>query len=187
MKILGGQYRSRQIKVPFGIRPVSLRVKKACFDILAGELPGTRVLDLFSGSGSLGLEALSRGAEQAVFVEAKASCADAIRKNIAALGLGSKSRVYQRKTLEIIEYFFKQGEKFDCLFMDPPYYKGMLRKALQALEEYDIVTPSGYVVAFGYIKDEIIEESRVLSLIDKRIYGQTIVLIYRRQAIVEPY
>jgi len=85
MKILGGKLRGRNIIVPSGIRPVSLRVKKSCFDILRGEIRGKRILDLFGGSGSLGIEALSQGAKEAIFLDSDRRCVAAIRKNLVSL------------------------------------------------------------------------------------------------------
>lgn len=180
MKILGGDFRSRDIIVPEGIRPVSLRVKKSCFDILRGEIEGKKVLDLFAGSGSLGIEAVSRGAERCVCVDYGKNCVAAIKKNFCSLDIKIQVRIYLKDVIAAIKYLFGHKEKFDIIFVDPPYYKGMLIKALQALEEYDILAFSGYIVAFCYVKDEFVKESSKFSLIMDRKYGQTQVLIYRK-------
>jgi 16S rRNA (guanine966-N2)-methyltransferase len=180
MRISGGVFKSRQLSVPSGSRPVSFRVRKSCFDIVGDQIPGRKVLDLFSGSGALGIEAISRGAREAVFVEAKAASLAVIRRNIISLGLGSVSRLIRKDSFLAIAHFFKRKEYFDLLFLDPPYYKGMLRKALQALEEYDIVAPSGYIIGFCYLKDDFLKKSEKFSLISRRNYGQTSLLIYRR-------
>jgi len=183
MKILGGEFKTRNIFVPKGIRPVSLRVKKSCFDILKDELEGKRVLDLFAGSGSLGIEAISRGASEATFTDSSPKCIVAIKKNLSSFAINDKSRTYIRNYLQAIKGFAAKKEQFDIIFLDPPYYKGMLRKALQALEEYDIVAPSGYLVAFCYRKDEILEQSEKFTIIVDKKYGQTIVLIYKKEAL----
>jgi len=180
MKILEGEFKARNIVVPRGVRPVSLRVKKACFDILRGELEAKTILDLFAGSGSLGIEAISQGAAQATFVDFNPKCIAAVRRNISTFAIQSKSRSYIKKGLAAIKYFFAYKEKFDIIFLDPPYYKGLLRKTLQALEEYDILTPSGYVVAFCYHKDEILEQSEKFTIVVNKKYGQTIILIYKK-------
>ena len=183
MKILGGEFKARNITVPQGVRPVSLRVKKSCFDILKGELEQKRVLDLFAGSGSLGIEAISRGARQAVFTDSSPKSIAVIRKNLSSFAINDKSKTYVKKALAAIKGFAAKNEQFDIIFLDPPYYKGMLRKALQALEEYDIVAPSGYLVCFCYRKDEILEQSDKFTVVVEKKYGQTIILIYKKEAL----
>jgi 16S rRNA (guanine966-N2)-methyltransferase len=180
MKILGGEFKSRNITVPREVRPVSLRVKKACFDILRGELEGKKVLDLFAGSGSLGLEAISRGANEAVFIDSNPRCIAVVRKNISSFAIDHKSRTYVKNALQAIKSFSVRKEQFDIIFLDPPYYRGEIRKTLQALEEYDIVANSGYVVAFCYWKDEALEQSEKFTIIVDKKYGQTIILIYKK-------
>ena len=180
MRILSGRFKGRNIIVPSGIRPVSLRVRKSCFDILKGEIQGKRVLDLFGGSGSLGIEALSQGAEEAIFLDSNRRCVAAIRKNLAFLGLNPKEKVILKDSASGIKDFFTYKESFDIIFLDPPYHSGLLTKALQLLEEYDIVTPSGYIVTFCSTKDDFVQARRGFSLIVERKYGQTLFLVYRR-------
>lgn len=180
MKILGGKFKGRNIVVSRGIRPVLLKLRKSCFDILKGEIEGKIVLDLFSGSGSLGLEALSRGAAKSVFVDSHKECIKALKKNITALGISSQVEIYVRNSFEAIKDFFAEGKSFDIIFLDPPYYKGMLRKALQMLEEYDILTPRGYIVGFCYFKDDFLNESRSFSIITSKKHGQSLLLIYTK-------
>jgi len=179
MKILAGELKKRNIVVPRGIRPVSLRVKKSCFDILADEIRGKRVLDLFAGSGSLGIEALSRGAEKAVFLDSNQRSILAIKKNIYSLKIAKKAQVYLRESLAGIKKLAANNVIFDVIFVDPPYYKGLLIKALQALEEYDILATSGYIVAFCYSKDKYLIESNKFEVIFQKNYGQTALLIYK--------
>ena len=180
MKIFGGKFKGKDIVVPIDVRPVSLRVKKSCFDILRGEVEAKRVLDLFGGSGSLGIEALSQGAKDAIFLDSSRRCVSAIRKNLAFLGLDSKEKVILKDSLSAIKDFFIYRESFDIIFIDPPYHSGLLTKSLQLLEEYDIVSPSGYVVVFCSTKDDFVQASKGFSLIVERKYGQTLFLIYRR-------
>ncbi len=179
MKILGGNFRNRLFAVPEGIRPVSLRMRRSCFDILKGEIEGKKILDLFAGSGSLGLEALSRGAKEAVFVDSAGKCTDSIVQSLNSLGISGPERAYCRDVFLTIQDFFVRSETFDVVFLDPPYYKGLMKKALQVLEEYDILTPSGYIVGFCYAKDEFSKESGKFSLIVHKKYGQNRLIIYR--------
>ena len=180
MRILGGKFKGRNIIVPSGIRPVALRVKKSCFDILKGEIQGKRVLELFGGSGSLGIEALSQGAKEAIFLDSGRRCVAAIRKNLISLGLNPQQKVILKDSASGIKDFFTYKERFDVIFLDPPYHSGLVTKTLQLLEEYDIVTPSGYIVTFCYTKDDFVQARRGFSLIVERKYGQTLFLIYRR-------
>ena len=180
MRIFGGRFKGRNIIVPSGIRPVSLRVKKSCFDILREEIQDKRILDLFGGSGSLGIESLSQGAKEAIFLDSDRRCVAAIRKNLNSLGLNPQQKVILKDSASGIKDFFTYKESFDIIFLDPPYHSGLLTKALQLLEEYDIVAPSGYVVTFCYSKDDFVQARRGFSLIVEKKYGQTLFLIYRR-------
>lgn len=179
MKILKGELKGRNLLAPKGIRPVSLRVKKSCFDILGQEVENSRVLDLFAGSGALGIEAISLGAASVEFNDSVRGCILAIKKNIAALGLGPKARVDQKDAFSAVKDFATYKKQFNLIFLDPPYHKGLLIKALQLLEGYDILAPSGYLVALCCSKDEFIEDGSKLALIVNRKYGQTRLLIYR--------
>jgi 16S rRNA (guanine(966)-N(2))-methyltransferase RsmD len=180
MKILGGKFKGRNLLVPSGIRPVSLRVRKSCFDILRGEVEGRRALDLFAGSGSLGIEALSQGASEALFVDSSQASVAAVRKNLTTLKIDPREKVLLKDSASAIKDFHAYRVSFSLIFLDPPYYKGLLTKALQLLEEYDIVSPSGYIVAFCYVKNDFIQARKGFSLIVQRKYGQTLLLIYRK-------
>jgi len=179
MKILKGELKGRNLLVPKGVRPVSVRVKKSCFDILGQELENSRVLDLFAGSGALGIEAISLGAGSVEFNDSNRGCISVIKKNIAALRVESKAEVGQKDAFSAVKDFATYKRQFDLIFLDPPYHKGMLIKALQLLEGYDILAPCGYLIALCYSKDEFIEDSSKLALIVNRKCGQTRLLIYR--------
>lgn len=180
MIITRGDLKGRGIVCPSGIRPVSSMVRKACFDIISQAVDGARVLDLYAGSGALGVEALSAGAKEAVFVDIESTCLDAIKKNISLLGLSIRAEIYLKDSAKAVLDFYNSQEKFDFIFIDPPYYKGILRKILQEVEVYDILAPSGYIVGFCYIKDEFLRESSKFSLTRKKKYGQTYLLVYEK-------
>jgi len=182
MRITRGEFKGRRIKPPEDIRPVSEMVRKACFDILGREVEGRSVLDLFSGSGALGIEAISCGARQAVFVDSSQHSCSIIRQNIADLGLKDLSQVIVGEAVMAISRFYCQRRKFDLVFLDPPYYQGLLRKALQAFSEYDIVTNLGYLVGFCYCKDELFSAGlKGFSLVSDKKYGQTRLVVYRKE------
>jgi 16S rRNA G966 N2-methylase RsmD len=95
--------------------------------------------------------------------------------------VGQQAQAYLKDAYRAIADFFSQGKTFDFIFLDPPYHRGMVRITLQTLEEYDILAPSGYIIAFCYAKDDFIKESSKFSLIAERKYGQTLLLIYRKK------
>lgn len=180
MKILRGNFKGRNIKATSNIRPLALRVRKACFDILDDEIQDKVVLDLFAGSGALGIESLSCGARKAVFVDLKKACVDTIKKNLTLFRLMPLAQICLKDAFAAVKDFHAKGIRFDIIFIDPPYYKGMLKKALQALDKYDILAPSGYIVGFCYSKDSFIQEGTNFSLILHKKYGQTSVFIYKK-------
>lgn len=180
MRIISGQFKGRKIEVAGKTRPVSERVRKSCFDILGTEVLDKKILDLFAGSGSLGLEALSRGAKECTFVDLSNSAQGAIKKNILKLNLEAETCLYLKDAFLAIEGFYKQEERFDLVFLDPPYYQQMITKSLQRISEYDIVSPSGYIVAFCYEKDDFVTEISGFSLEVNNKYGQTVLLIYAK-------
>ncbi|MBU1112628.1 MAG: 16S rRNA (guanine(966)-N(2))-methyltransferase RsmD, partial [Candidatus Omnitrophica bacterium] len=148
MRILSGELKGRNILSLQGIRPVSERVRKSCFDILGSQVKDKKILDLFAGSGSLGFEAISRGGRECVFIDSQRRVLSVVEKNISCLGLELKTRAYLKDSFQAVKDFSMAKASFDLVFLDPPYYRGMLTKSLQQLGEYDIVSPSGYLVAF---------------------------------------
>jgi len=181
MKVIQGKFKKKSLKVPLGIRQTSLRIKKSIFDILSGELEGSKILDLFAGSGALGIEALSLGAKAAVFVDISSSNNRFIRENIASLKLTSQSDILVKDGPGAIKDFYQKANKFNIIFIDPPYYKAMAKKTLQTLDEYDIVGDSGYIVVLSSHKEEYKEEYKSFDLILTKNYGQSRLLIYRKK------
>jgi 16S rRNA (guanine966-N2)-methyltransferase len=138
MKIIQGSLKGRNLLMPKTVRPVSMLVKKACFDILRQEVSQKKVLDLFSGSGALGFEALSLGAKSALFVDLSPDCIKTIEANIKAFKLELKAKTYLCDALNAIKELNRRHLSFDLIFLDPPYYKEMLRNTLQALQDFVI-------------------------------------------------
>ncbi len=141
MRIAAGRFRGRALKTPpgLGTRPTSDRARQAIFNILEhapwgeGRLTGARVIDLFAGSGALGLEALSRGAAFALFVETDEAARGAIRDNIEAFGLFGEARVHRRDATDLGPRPGSAGEAFGLAFLDPPYGQGLAERALTKL------------------------------------------------------
>src|ERR1700754_2726332 len=153
MRIVGGQFKRRAIAAPPGrdTRPTGDRAREAMFNILAHAdwspgVEGRRVLDLFAGAGALGLEAMSRGAAFALFVETDAAARGAIRDNIEALGLFGSTRIHRRDATDLGLKPAGLGDPFDLVFLDPPYGKGLGEAALAKLAPGGWITPDALLV-----------------------------------------
>ena len=175
MRIVAGAYRGRRIEAPRGhsTRPTSDRVREALFSIL-GPIDGVRALDLFAGTGALGIEALSRGAAEAVFVESDAQAVAAVRRNLEALGVDAP--VHRRDAFSWLESAATGEEAFDLVFADPPYSSasrtaGRLSELLPPL-----LTDTSLTVTESDKRDPLL---LTLPLIDERIYGDTRIAIHR--------
>src|ERR1043166_4048402 len=137
MRIIGGNARGRRLKVPKGqaVRPRAGRGKEALFDILPHDLSGKRVLDLFAGTGNLTIEALSRGAAEAVLVDSSAKSAKLIRENLRTLNLTRGTKVLPMPVARALRLLARQGETFDLIFIDPPYEQGLIDTSLKLIGE----------------------------------------------------
>lgn len=144
LRIIGGECRGRRLHFPDGkgLRPTADRVRETLFNWLQGELRGRRVLDLFAGSGALGLEALSRGAAQAVFVEQARSAAEQLRENLALLGLEDRSEVMQADARRFLE---RSAPPFDLVFLDPPFATQLLAQVSGKLESRGLLAAGAWV------------------------------------------
>ncbi|MEI6632150.1 MAG: 16S rRNA (guanine(966)-N(2))-methyltransferase RsmD [bacterium] len=180
MRIISGKYKGRIIKMPQGIRPTQDKVRKALFDIL-GDIQGLSFLELFSGSGAVGLDALSRGARQVVFVENNPDCFKTLKNNFTYL-LPTTYYLLPLDAAKAIDKLSKDREKFDIIFLDPPYHKDMSKKILQMLGAYDILPPNGFVVVQHFKKEQLPKESGKLSLIKESRYGDTYLSFYKKVA-----
>ncbi|MFA5336463.1 MAG: 16S rRNA (guanine(966)-N(2))-methyltransferase RsmD, partial [Candidatus Omnitrophota bacterium] len=139
MRITSGIHKSRIIKAPGGIRPTLDNVRKAIFDILGESVAGSKALDLFAGSGALGIEALSRGSASCTFVDNSRASIKAIRDNLEGLGLGrpESADVICADSIAAIDRLARDGAVFDIILMDPPYYRELAKKSLSLLGNCD--------------------------------------------------
>ena len=183
MRIVAGQFRGRPIASPEhdGLRPTSDRVREAVFNILAHgidgfDIEGVRVLDLFAGTGALGLEALSRGAAYCLFVEQDADARGLIRQNVEAFGLTGVTRIFRRDATSIGPA--GRADSFGLVLCDPPYGKGLGEKALAATAEGGWLAP-GAIAVLEEREDTPIALPARFQEIDRRTWGQTQVIFAR--------
>ena len=178
MRIIGGKYRSRVLAEFAGddVRPTSDRAKESLFNILSLKLYGARVLDLFAGSGALGIESLSRGAKEAHFNDLSKDSLAILRKNLTALKIGSEAKVSQGDYLTCLQTC---AQPFDIIFLDPPYRFDYGEKALAVIAERGLLTENGIAV---YERDRPFEgEINGLEKYDERRYGKAWLTFFRRK------
>ncbi|HSL91736.1 MAG TPA: 16S rRNA (guanine(966)-N(2))-methyltransferase RsmD [Candidatus Limnocylindrales bacterium] len=180
MRIVAGKWRGRPLRAPKGlaVRPTSDRVREAIFDILGGGVEGASVLDLFAGSGALGLEAISRGASRGVFVESDPAAFGFLRKNIESLGAGEAEAILldYRQALRRLG---ARSMRFDLVFLDPPYGKGLAADAAARLSRAEIVAPGGTVAVEEAVRTPEAAFPEAWELSADRRYGDTRVMLFR--------
>lgn len=148
------------------------RAKETLFNILGNLIPGKHVLDLYAGSGSLGLEALSRGALNVTFVDRANWAARVIQRNLDELGLSDKAQIIEGDVLKAVDKFKKKGRNFSLIFVDPPFQQGLVKKTLLKLDQSGIVMPFGQVIV-GHTRQEELPEALVtLKLARTKKIGQ---------------
>lgn len=182
MRIVSGTFKGRRLSSPASmeIRPTSDKVREAIFNILPREFPFNKVLDLFAGTGAMGLEALSRGALDATFVDSGTEAIALIRKNIESCGV--EARVYRSGAGDSLKRFARKGEKFDLIIIDPPYSSTLLKEALEAIDAGGLLAPGGVIVAETTKRMALEAELKSLEHFDERRYGDTVVYFLRRRA-----
>ncbi len=156
MRVASGVAKRARLRGPGrgGVRPTSDRVKDALMNILAPRLADARVLDLFAGTGALGIEALSRGAKEAVFVERDRQAAAMIQANLEATGFGDRGTVRRANVLTEIAALAKRGNRFDLIVLDPPYGLGLQARTVRLAARAGLLAPGGLVVAEGHWRDD---------------------------------
>ncbi len=182
MRVISGKCKGKRLFVSKGLslRPTSDRVKEAIFDILQKFPPGKNVLDLFAGTGALGIEALSRGAQRAVFVEGSARSGAILRRNIEACRLSGQAEVVCKEAHAGLKALEEREDSFDLIFLDPPYGKGLAYRALEILSRSPILSANALIVA-EHSPDEDLSSLPSLERIDRRKYGGTQVSLFRRK------
>ena len=185
MRVITGEAKGRRLKAPktMGTRPIIDRVKTALFDILSNEVEDARFLDLFAGTGSVGIEALSRGAAQATFIEMSYPILKLIRENLQTTGLADRAEVLRADAFKFLQAQAANPQRtYDIIYVAPPQYKEMAARALQLLDSSPLVLPGGLVIVQIHPKERAgvaaVPCTR-LKLTDERRYGSTLLMFYR--------
>ena len=181
MRIVAGEYSSRRIEAPKGktTRPTLDKVREAVFSSLGGYLDDGMFLDLYAGSGANGLEAVSRGASGAVFVDVSRGAVEVIRRNIRTLGCEDRCRVLPVSEKKALLKLREEKAKFRYVYLDPPYEKQINEEILGLLQEYDILEEDAVVVIESLKEDVYAERIGALACYRKAVYGITATHYYR--------
>ena len=178
MRVISGTARGVSLKTPEGLRtrPTADRVKEALFSILQFDLPGTRVLDLFGGTGQLGIEALSRGAKSAVFVDEADSACRLIRENLKRTKLDDRAKVIRSDYLSFLK---NSTETFEIILLDPPYAEVFLENSLKMITEIDILQSGGIIATERPLGKDLPWDFPGYIRSKDYKYGKTILTLYR--------
>jgi len=177
MRVISGTARGLKLVAPEGLdtRPTTDRVKESIFNIIQSYIPCENVLDLFAGSGALGIEALSRGCRKCTFVDNNKYSFDLVKLNTEKAKISDKADFYKTDSISFLN---SCSEKFDIIFLDPPYNKGFLCKSFDVIADKEILKGDGIIVAETEYGGEIPENS-AFKCIKSAKYGNTLVLVYK--------
>ena len=179
MRVITGSARGVRLKTPDGLktRPTADRVKEALFSVIQFEVQGARFLDLFAGTGQMGIEALSRGAKSAVFVDEWKNACNLVRENLQLTKLAEKAKVVN---LDYLSYLKTCRETFDIVFLDPPYAEIFLENALNKISEIDILSDRGIIICERSADKQLDLEIPGLKRCKDYKYGNTWVTVFRK-------
>ena len=187
MRVVAGNAKGRKILVQKGreVRPTTDRVREALFSAISPRIRDASVLDLFAGSGALGLESLSRGAEAATFVEKSRATAKLLSQNIRELGFEERSRVLLRDARRALPQLGEEGARFDLIFLDPPYRGPLLDWALEYLDNSPLLAPCGLIVA-EHPADATLCIGHGFHVVSTKRYGTTVLSFVQRVETIQP-
>ena len=179
MRVITGIARGRKLKELPGLetRPTTDKVKESVFNIVQFDIEGRRVLDLFGGTGQMGIEALSRGAASCTFVDVRKEAAAVIRQNLAHTGLAEQGKVVQGDS---ISYLMSCREKFHVIFLDPPYQSGLLEQAMETIAAFDILREHGIMICESPLEQVLPDLSQPYERGKDYRYGKIKLTVYRR-------
>lgn len=181
MRVISGKCRGTKLEAPEGMktRPTTDRIKETLFNIIAFDLPGCKFLDLFSGSGGIGIEALSRGAEKCIFIDNSYEATGCINKNLQKTGLQNLGIVYNIDIYSGIKKLGSQNEKFDIIFLDPPYNLEGLNEIFEEIVNSDLLAEKGYIILEN-ASEAIKINNEKLELVREKVYKTTTLSFFER-------
>lgn len=181
MRIIAGESKNRIIKTKKGTstRPTLSNVREALFSMITPEISGARFLDLFSGSGIISLEALSRGAKKAIMIEKDSESLKIIIENINSLGYENKSRAYKNDVLSALNILGRKEEKFDIIFMDPPYDMEICTKILESIEKNKLLDKDGLIICEHYFSEKMKDNIGNYKKINEKDYRKKVLSFYK--------
>jgi 16S rRNA (guanine966-N2)-methyltransferase len=188
MRVIGGNARGRRLKVPKGpgVRPTSSRVKEALFNILPHDLSGIRVLDLFAGTGNVSIEAISRGAAEAILIDSSDQSGKVIRENLRRLGFADRAMVWIMPASRALRLLARRRESFDIIFLDPPYRRNWVEACLNMISRTRLLSPSGTLIVEHSGHEDVKPEYGSLVLKDRRKYGDTLLSFFTQDPTKTP-
>lgn len=177
MRVISGSARGLKLAALEGLdtRPTTDRVKESLFNIIGRYLPVSSVLDLFAGSGALGIEALSRACKHAVFVESNPAALEIVKRNVASAHVEGRSEIVK---CDAAAYIRRTDKKFDVIFLDPPYSTGLLTLAAEEIRKRSLLNEGGIIVAetdFGGEEPDVVK----FEILKRAKYGKTLVIVFR--------
>ena len=183
MRIIAGENRGKKLKAVPGMktRPTADRVKEAVFSSIDDRLYGSRFLDVFSGTGSIALEAISRGAEEAVLLEKNADALNVIQENIAACRQQSRCTVMRGDSFASMSALARQGRQFDLIYVDPPYQGGLYEEVLKNIAEKQLLAQEGLILLECAKNTSISIENSIFFIYKEKCYGDTCVLYVKQK------
>lgn len=186
MRVISGEKKGHRLKAPKGmdVRPTEDKIKESIFNIIRPLKIESIVLDLFAGSGSIGIEFLSRGAKKAYFVDASQNSIDVIKENINHTKLGDKSKVLKMDANRALSKFSGDNLKFDYIYLDPPFkYHELLYKVINSIDKYDLLESNGVLLIEHEKELNLEEEINNLNKYDFRNYGSKSISFYKKQEV----
>jgi 16S rRNA (guanine966-N2)-methyltransferase len=180
VRIISGEHKGRRLRVgkKAKVRPTSDRVKESIFNILREEVAGKRILDLFAGAGSLGIEALSRGAESVTFVDASSQSVEALKKNLRSLDLENRSAILRLDGLKALK---RLEQSFQMVFADPPYLKGFAQKIIDSIAQLEVLEENGILILEHHKKETFCLPGEKLSVLKHKRFGDTVISFFLKK------
>ncbi|CAG9619830.1 16S rRNA (guanine(966)-N(2))-methyltransferase RsmD [Sutcliffiella rhizosphaerae] len=183
MRVVSGKWKGRQLKAVPGMntRPTTDKVKEAVFNIIGPYFDGGLALDLFGGSGSLGIEAISRGMDKAIFVDKDGKAIQTIKQNVENFNIAEQVEIYRNDALRALNAIKKREIQFDLILLDPPYKKHQLEELIHKISEYNLLNQSGIIMAEH--SNEVILPDDIGDFIRTRVetYGITVISVYQNR------